>query len=263
MPHSDQSVPAQQSPPEHHRAFPPNPLPHSERPSSPARRSSHHSAPSAPAAEAAAAAEVNTLRLRGLPPAGNGGLWWPDVPGYEIHGELGRGGMGVVYKARQRGLNRLVALKMVLAGAHASAEELHRFLDEAEAVAKLRHPHIVQVYDLGIQDNRPFYSMELVEGTNLEQYLADTPQPPDIAARLVALLARAVDYAHQRGIVHRDLKPANILLASGGREPPDGSQLSGGLRPPLAEPVPKITDFGLAKHLDRSVSHTQTGVVMG
>ncbi|HYT88437.1 MAG TPA: protein kinase, partial [Gemmataceae bacterium] len=185
------------------------------------------------------------------------------MPGYEIHGELGRGGMGVVYKARQRGLNRLVALKMVLAGAHASAEELHRFLDEAEAVAKLRHPHIVQVYDLGIQDNRPFYSMELVEGTNLEQYLADTPQPPDIAARLVALLARAVDYAHQRGIVHRDLKPANILLASGGREPPDGSQLSGGLRPPLAEPVPKITDFGLAKHLDRSVSHTQTGVVMG
>jgi serine/threonine protein kinase/ABC-type amino acid transport substrate-binding protein len=167
----------------------------------------------------------------------------PLLPGYEILGMLGRGGMGVVYKARQVKLKRLVALKMILAGAHASAEELVRFRTEAEAAARLQHPNIVQVYEVGEHEGLPFFSLEFVKGGSLQARLAGMPQPPDNAARLTETLARAMHFAHQQGIVHRDLKPANVLLSADG--------------------VPKVTDFGLAKQLDAGAGQTQTGQVMG
>ncbi|MCI0456623.1 MAG: serine/threonine protein kinase, partial [Gemmataceae bacterium] len=172
---------------------------------------------------------------------GAGGL--PSPAGYQIQGVLGRGGMGVVYKANQISLKRLVALKMILAGAHASAEDLARFAGEAEAVARLRHPNIVQIYEIGKQDGLPYFSLEFVEGGNLAQKLAGTPLPAREAAQLVETLARAIHAAHQQKIVHRDLKPLNILLAADGQ--------------------PKITDFGLAKRLDVSVGGTQSGAIMG
>jgi serine/threonine protein kinase/WD40 repeat protein/Tfp pilus assembly protein PilF len=151
----------------------------------------------------------------------------PAVVGYEILGQLGRGGMGVVYKVRQRNPNRVVALKMVLAGVHAAPEELARFRTEIEAVARLQHPHIVQIYEVGQHEGRPYYSMEFADGGSLAQKLNGTPVPSRQAAQLLELLARAVDSAHQRGIVHRDLTPGNVLLTADG--------------------TPKITDFGLAK----------------
>jgi WD40 repeat protein len=188
---------------------------------------------------------------------------FPSVAGYELLAELGRGGMGVVYKARQKSLNRLVALKMVLAGGHASATELARFRAEAEAVARLQHPNIVQIHEVGESEGRPFFSLEFVAGGSLSSRLDGTPLPPRYAAQLVETLARAMDTAHQAGIVHRDLKPANILLASSGSKVPGASALPGDSHPPLAEWVPKITDFGLAKQLDSVVGHTQTGAVLG
>src|SRR5947209_8596714 len=145
---------------------------------------------------------------RTLPDAGPFPPWLPDVPGYEILGQLGRGGMGVVYKARQVGLKRLVALKMIPAREHTDPERLARFRAEAEAVARLQHPHIVQVYEVGEYDGRPFFSLEYVEGGSLDRKLQGTPQPPREAAGLVETLARAIHCAHQRGIVHRDPKPA-------------------------------------------------------
>ena len=136
------------------------------------------------------------------------------VPGYEILEELGRGGMGVVYKARQKGLNRLIALKMILSGAHASDGERERFRREAEAVAQLQHQNIVQIYDIGEVDLCPYLAFEFVEGGSLASQLTGDPWPGKQAASLVESLARAMDYAHQQGIVHRDLKPGNILLAN-------------------------------------------------
>jgi WD40 repeat protein len=174
----------------------------------------------------------------------------PAPAGYEILGELGRGGMGVVYKARQAGLNRLVALKMILAGSHAGPDDLARFRAEAEAVAALQHPNIVQIYEVGERDGLPYFSLELVEGGSLAGRLDGTPWPARVAAELVAALARAMDYAHRRGVIHRDLKPANILLQAHGLQP-------------VGLPVPKITDFGLAKQIDSAAGRTRTGAVMG
>jgi tRNA A-37 threonylcarbamoyl transferase component Bud32 len=165
------------------------------------------------------------------------------VPGYEIAGELGRGGMGVVYKARQTGLNRTIALKMILAGEHASAADLARFRVEAEAVARIKHPNIVQIYEIGDRDGRPFFSLEFCDGGSLAAKLDGTPWVPRRAAELVETLARAVQAAHDRQVVHRDLKPANVLLAADG--------------------TPKITDFGLAKRLDASAGQTASGAILG
>src|SRR5262249_39823158 len=136
---------------------------------------------------------------------------WPDVPGYEVMGVLGRGGTAIVYKARQRGLDRTVALKMILAGAHAGPAELARFGAEAEAVARLHHPNIVQVYEVGEHGGLPFFSLEYCPGGSLAQRLSGAPLDPSQSAQLAELLARAVHHAHQNGVIHRDLKPANVL----------------------------------------------------
>jgi tetratricopeptide (TPR) repeat protein len=173
----------------------------------------------------------------------------PVLARYEVLGELGQGGMGIVYKARQTRLGRIVALKMLHAGAHAYPAQLARFRAEAVAVARLQHPNIVQIYETGDYDGRPFFSMELVDGTSLKEKLADTPQAAGPAAALIETLARAMHAAHQQGIIHRDLKPANILL-------------QGGPGTPLDQCTPKITDFGLAKRLD-DASQTRSGDVMG
>jgi tetratricopeptide (TPR) repeat protein len=170
--------------------------------------------------------------------------------------------MGVVYRASQVGLNRLVALKMILAGEYAGPEERDRFRREAEAEARLQHPHIVQIYEVGEHDGRPYLALEYADGGSLAQQVAGTPQPARAAAQLVQTLAGALHHAHQRGILHRDLKPANVLLASGGREPPV-EESTGGSRPPLAHFLPKVTDFGLAKRLDGPGGQTQSGALLG
>ena len=174
---------------------------------------------------------------------------------FELIRELGRGGMGVVYEARQQSLNRVVALKMVLRGELASADDQARFRSEAEAAARLVHPNIVQVYEVGDVAGQPYFAMQYVPGPTLARRLAEGPLPPREAAGLVAAVARAVEHAHQNGVLHRDLKPANILLASGGYQPSgsSGKNQPGGSRPPLDE-IPKITDFGLAKLID-SATH--------
>src|SRR5207248_4417669 len=133
--------------------------------------------------------------------------------GYEVIGYLGEGGMGVVYKARQTNLGRLVALKMLLHARHAGQEVSARLSQEAQTLARLQHENIVRVYDVGEVRGTPFFSMELIEGGSLDRALQGQPLPVPQAARLVATLARAVAYAHQQDIIHRDLKPANILLA--------------------------------------------------
>ena len=156
------------------------------------------------------------------------------LPGYELLDKLGHGGMGVVYKARQLGLDRVVALKMILASGHAAPADLARFQTEAEALARLQHANIVPVYEVGKYAGRPFFSMEFLEGGSLADKLDGRPWPQRSAAELVATLASAVHAAHQRGVIHRDLKPANVLLS--------------------ADTTPKISDFGLAKRLDRDSS---------
>jgi eukaryotic-like serine/threonine-protein kinase len=209
----------------------------------------------------------------------------PAVPGYELMGELGRGGMGVVYKARQLSLNRLVALKMIRDGGHASPEQRTRFRAEAEAAARLQHPHIVQIYEVGEVAGQPYLAMEYAAGGSLAEQLQGRPLPVREAAQLVRTLAGAVQAAHEAGIVHRDLKPSNILLQEevsrndakedrkerqednsrvGNNEPSLRSS-----RPPLASLcetllTPKITDFGLAKRLDGGPhGPTQTGEILG
>ena len=164
-------------------------------------------------------------------------------PGYELVGRLGRGGMGVVYRARQVRANRDVALKMILAGEHADPRERERFRTEAEAVAGLSHPNVVAVYEVGEHAGRPFFSMELCPGGTLAAKLAGTPLRARDAAVLVEKLARGVVAAHTAGVIHRDLKPGNVLFAADGE--------------------PKVTDFGLAKLVNSDDGLTATGAVMG
>ena len=162
---------------------------------------------------------------------------------FELLGELGRGGMGVVFKARDRSLNRVVAIKMILPGALPGPSELQRFHSEAEAAAKLHHSNIVSVHRVGVIDGRPFYSMDYIEGPSLAQRLAQGPLPGRLAARYLASVARAIHYAHLQGILHRDLKPGNILLD--------------------AADQPHVADFGLAKQLHTDTGQTRTGAVLG
>ncbi len=181
--------------------------------------------------------------LPGRERAAKGRIPLPSLPGYEVLAEIGRGGMGVVYKAWHQRLKRLVAIKMVLAGVKAPIEALARFRTEAIAVARLQHPNIVQIYEVQEFQNQPYLALEFVEGGSLEQ-LTGTPWPAPQAARLVETLARAMESAHRRCIIHRDLKPANVLLT------PDGT--------------PKITDFGLAKLLVGGEGvQTRAGSVLG
>jgi serine/threonine protein kinase len=192
----------------------------------------------------------------------------PTVPGYEILGELGRGGMGVVYKARQLSLKRLVALKLIRDAALAGPEERARFRIEAEAAARMRHPHIVQIYEIGEHQGLPYFAMELVEGGSLDKCLAGRPHPAMQAAELIRKLALAVEHAHAQRVVHRDLKPANILLQeeSSRKDATDakGDSLASVASLRETPSIPKITDFGLAKRLDSdSTAWTQAGAVLG
>ncbi len=162
---------------------------------------------------------------------------------YELIAELGRGGMGVVYQARQTSLGRTVALKMILRGMTPSAADLARFRTEAESAARLDHPSIVPIYDVGEYQGQPFFTMKYVAGTTLAQRLAEGPLPPREAAALLAPICRAIHYAHERGVLHRDLKPSNILIDAEGR--------------------PHVSDFGLAKRVEGEDRVTQTGAVLG
>jgi serine/threonine-protein kinase len=171
------------------------------------------------------------------------GLTVPPVPGFEVLGILGQGAMSVVYLARQVALNRLVALKVIQGRVYADPEIAARFRDEAEIAARFHHPNIIQVYEVGEVEGQGYLVLEYASGGSLQQKLAGDPQPPREAALLIEPLARALHYAHQRGIIHRDLKPANVVLAE--------------------EDVPKVTDFGLAKLMEREAGLTRTGDIMG
>jgi serine/threonine protein kinase len=182
--------------------------------------------------------------VSGIPAAeGSGNLIGRRFGNYELLAELGRGGMGVVFKANQVRLRRTVALKMILSGGMAGPGDLARFKAEAEATAALRHPHIVSVHEVGEIDGHPYFSMDLIEGVSLAERLAGGPVPGRVAARYLVQIARAIQHAHDHRILHRDLKPSNILLD--------------------AEDQPHVTDFGLAKRLDHNTLHTQTGAVLG
>jgi hypothetical protein len=162
---------------------------------------------------------------------------------FELLAEIGRGGMGVVYKAKQLNLGRVVALKMILAGRLASKTDIQRFQTEAEIVAKLDHPHIVPILEFGQHDGHPFFTMKLIDGSSLDRELLRFAQDPRRAACLVATIATAVEYAHQKGLLHRDLKPSNIVLDAAGK--------------------PYITDFGLAKKIEVDSRLTRTGDLLG
>jgi len=193
---------------------------------------------------------INDLLERTTPTLANSGpssFQLPQIPGYEIIEELGRGGMGVVHKARQLKANRLVALKMVLAGEMAGATAKMRFRAEAEATANVDHPNIVPIYEIGEFEGRMYFSMKLIEGASLAQV---KPRDRRDEVRIVAQIARAVHHAHQRGIIHRDLKPSNILLDTNDNDQgrPD---------------VPHLTDFGVAKRIDGESAITHSGTVIG
>ena len=194
----------------------------------------------------------------------------PRIPGYEIQAVLGKGGMGIVYRAVQASLKRTVALKM-LRGLGAGTEELQRFRQEAEAIARLRHPNFVQIHEIGTAEEQPFFSLEYIEGGSLDRVVQGQPQNPVLAAGLIETLARAMAHSHQEGIVHRDLKPANILLqiadcrlqiektsSTPADEFADKSAICN-----LQSAIPKITDFGLAKQMESDSQQTKSGAVMG
>ena len=162
---------------------------------------------------------------------------------YELLKVLGEGGMGIVYKARQLSLNRPVALKMIKAARFASADEVRRFHNEAEAVARLDHPNIVPIFEVGQFEDQHYFSMKLIAGESLDKRLKDYLADPRRAAELVAMTAGAIHHAHQRGILHRDLKPANILVD--------------------AEGQPHVTDFGLAKRVEGDSELTRSGAILG
>ena len=166
-----------------------------------------------------------------------------DFGDYVLTRELGRGGMGIVFEARQISLNRPVALKMLRADIFATAEERRRFQNEAEAVARLDHPHIVPIFEVGQHDGRPYFSMKLIGGPSLQERLVRGPLPGKAAARLVSIIARAIQHAHEHRILHRDLKPSNVLLDD--------------------QDQPHVADFGLAKHLGTDRGQTHTGAVLG
>ena len=205
------------------------------------------------------------------PPAGSAVHERPAIPGYEIVAELGRGGMGVVYKARQLSTDRLVALKLIRDGALASITDRARFRIEAEAAGRMRHPNIVEIYQTGEHLGLPFFAMELIEGGSLDRLIAGRTLSAAESAELIRTLALAVQHAHEQKIIHRDLKPANILLAVPSGQWPVASEHPErtGSSPatdhwPLAALSPKVTDFGLAKRLDTdSTGVTQTGAVLG
>ncbi len=201
---------------------------------------------------------------------------FPIVAGYEIQGILGRRHAGVVYRSRQLFPSRPVALKMVLAGAHAGSRERDRFRVEAEVIGRLQHSNIVRLYEIGESDGRSYLALELIEGGDLRDWLKAGPQPIPAAARLIETLAYAVDAAHQRGILHRDLKPSNILLQRKDTTSSDGANRHPMVqsdhfsdRPSLDHVIPKITDFGLAKilsseaHSDFNDPKTRTGDILG
>src|SRR5262245_36273797 len=162
---------------------------------------------------------------------------------YELLQEIARGGMGVIFKARQVTLNRVVAIKMILAGSFARPEDVQRFRTEAEAAAQLDHPGIVPIYEVGEHDGQHYFSMAFVDGESLARRVADGPLDPRIAAEIVETVSEAVQYAHDRGVIHRDLKPGNILLDKDGN--------------------PRVTDFGLAKLIESGSDLTGTGQILG
>ena len=195
----------------------------------------------------------------------------PSVPGFEILEEIGRGGMGLIFKARQLQPRRVVALKMLLGGAFSTAEARARFVAEADAVAKLQHPHIVQLLTAGEANGHPYLAMEFIDGGTLSDRLAGKRLPWREAAELVETLARAVHYAHRKGIIHRDLKPGNILLSAKSEtrnpKPERVTDSAFGFR--VSDFDPKIVDFGLAKQVEAAASvapsgpRTQSGAIMG
>jgi WD40 repeat protein/serine/threonine protein kinase len=210
----------------------------------------------------------------GVPPSDSAGAESPPptIPGYEVQGELGRGGMGVVYKARQTALHRVVALKMLRGGAPVTAEQLARFRVEMEALGRLQHPNIVQIYEVGEWEGRPYFTMEYVAGPNLAQKLGGAPLPARAAAHLVEVLARAMEAVHRCHVLHRDLKPANVLLqpeegGSGKEGEGEGHPSGPSLLLPPSSFVPKIGDFGLAKLAKDTTTAaktlTQAGQAMG
>ena len=162
---------------------------------------------------------------------------------YVLVDEIGRGGMGVIYRARHLPLNRIVAVKMILHGPFANPAFVKRFRAEAEAVATLQHPHIVAIHEVGERDGCHFFSMDLVEGRNLAELVREHPLPAAVSARYLKAIAEAIEFAHQRGILHRDLKPSNILIDEMDQ--------------------PRLTDFGLAKQLNHSAEMTLTGQLLG